>query len=280
MTRPLLPPDFVKMPVGLLFDLDPELSPTIKITWLQLRAMAWGKTETPPFTAAEFEELTGTAGKTLYKHMGALRTNTHGAFRWRRGAGSTFIVSFECSDQTADRPPDPAEILENENSQNREVLLSLDLDQKLDQPEQKLVDSQNREFSKSRKPAAAPKPLDQLFEAVADVTGRTPANRDWSKLTGVERGILNKVTGQLRKIGATPQQVRDFPVKFKKLAEDDYRLRRRLEPWDLPKFWSKVYGDSPSEHQPTDIPTNQPDDNARAIAAAINARRSASAKIS
>lgn len=276
MTRPLLPPDFVKVPVELLFN--PQLSATLKVTWQQLRALAWGKTETQPFTAAEFEELTGTDVKTLYKHMGALRA--HGAFRWRRGNGSTFIVSFECDDQPADQPTHPAEILKNENSQNGELPLSLAPDQKLDQPDQKIADSQNREFSKSRKPAPAPKASDVLFEALSDVTGRTPAGRDWSKLTDVERGILNSATKQLRKIGATEQQVREFPAKFKKLAESDYRYRRRLEPWDLPKLWSAVNGEMPSGHTASDSPVKQPDDNSRSIAAQINARRTSAAKVS
>lgn len=243
MTRPLLPPDFVKTPIGLLFD--PKLSPTLKITWQQLRAMAWGTTETPPFTAAEFEEMTGTDVKTLYKHMGALRA--HGAFRWRRGNGSTFIVSFECDDQTADQPPNPSEILNNENSQNGELPLSLAPDQKLDQSDQKLADSQNREFSKSRKPtspAGKPPPrFDALFEAIAKVTRRMPQGGDWSKLTKQERGTLNEACGQLRKIGATAEQVYEFPDKFKKLQKENYRLRHLIEPWDLTKYWSQVFGE-------------------------------------
>lgn len=234
MTRPLLPPDFVKVPVELLFDT--TLSPTLKVTWQQLRALAWGKTETPPFTAAEFEELTGTDVKTLYKHMGALRA--HGAFRWRRGNGSTFIVSFECDDQSADQPPQPAEILKNENSQNGELPLSLAPDQKLTQSDQKLVASQNREFSKSRKPAANGELRRELFETLSDLTGRTPEGRDWSKMPDVVRGILNKAVSQLVKADATKTKMQAFPNWYKDLGKRDYRYRRTLEPWDVVKLWT------------------------------------------
>jgi len=233
MTRPLLPPDFVKVPVELLFDT--KLSPTLKVTLMQLRAMAWGKTETPPFSAAEFEELTGTDVKTFYKHLGAL--HTHDALRWRRGISSTFIVSFECSDVQAVQTTEPAEILKNEKSQNGELPLSLAPDQKLTQSDQKLVASQNREFSKSRKPAANGELRRELFETLADLTGRTPVGRDWSLMPDVVRGILNKAVSQLAKADATKAKMLGFPDWYKDLGKRDYRYRRTLEPWDVVKLW-------------------------------------------
>ena len=249
MARPKFPPldDWmVHIPASLL--LDKSIPDTAKVTWAQLRWMAWGGPETPPFTAQEFEAETGTKEKTLYGHLRILR-DRH-ASRWHRGNGATFIVSFDC------QPPESgqaAEFLEIENSGNPDNPILLDqADQELKDKETGI--SENREFSKSRKPtppAGKPSPrFDALFEAVAKVTRRMPLGGDWSKLTKQERGTLNEACGQLRKIGATAEQVYEFPDKFKKLQKENYRLRHLIEPWDLTKYWSQVFGEK-NEPTPT-----------------------------
>lgn len=240
----------VRVPASLL--LDKSIPDTAKVTWAQLRWMAWGGPETPPFTAQEFEEATGTKEKTLYGHLRILR-DRH-ASRWHRGNGATFIVSFDCQVPESDAPP---EFLEIENSRNPDDPILLANDQDHSEELKRVSVSGNREFSKSRKsgngerPAKAGKPpprQDGLFEAVAVVTKRAPPGNDWSKLPDVTRGILNKVTAQLRKVEATVQQVHGFPAWFERKKKDDYRLRRPLEPWDLPKNWPEYLDDGLRQH--------------------------------
>jgi hypothetical protein len=252
MARPKYPSQddwTVHMPASLL--LDKSIPDTAKVTWAQLRWMSWGGLETPPFTAQEFETLTGTKEKTLYGHLRILR-DRH-ASRWHRGNGSTFIVSFDCQLPESGQA---AEFLEIENSGNPDDPIILDQASDRSEELKEIGVSGNREFSKSRKPtspAGKPPPrFDAIFEAVARVTNNTPPDKDWTKLTDIKRGILNAASGQLRKVKATAEQIENFPKWFKQKQKDDYRLRRPLEPWDLPKMWTQYLGDQNGNgHGPT-----------------------------
>jgi len=224
MGRSLLPPQgFISnIPICLLFN--QQIPESAKVTWLQLRSLAWGVEETPEFSAEQFEDWTGKSQSTLYAHMRLLRSG--GALSWRQGSKSTLIVyGFMQPDQPSDQNCDAFQFSRN---LEKPTILEANLNTK----EKEALSS----FPENRKTA---KPIDPLFEAVADVTGRTPPRRDWAALTSVERGILNSATGQLRKAKATEQQVRDFPRWFEILKHEDYRYKRKLEPWDLPKLWSK-----------------------------------------
>jgi len=240
--RPKFPPNNWNILITAALLYDKSLPDVAKVTWAQLRGMTLGGSETPPFSASEFEEATGTKEKTLYGHLRVLR-DRH-ALSWRRGSGSTFIVAFECQLPEPDIPP---EILEIENSGNPDNPFILDQAKNPDHQAKEVAVSENPEFSKSRKPAAPkakpPPKVDAIFEAVARATKRTPPDQDWSKLPDVTRGILNKVCGQLRKVKATADQIDRFPAWFETLKATDYRYKRGLEPWDLPKLWTQYLGD-------------------------------------
>lgn len=52
---------------------------------------------------------------------------------------------------------------------------------------------------------------DELFEAVCAVVGK-----DWQTLTRTERGKLNRAVGELRRVGATPAEVRARAARYPK----------------------------------------------------------------
>jgi len=90
MSRPLLPPRGIFIPTAIIFDR--EISGGVFQTWVQLRALAWGRQETPVLSMQQMCEITGDSPSTLYGHMTALRNRD--ALRWRPAYDGTFIVSF------------------------------------------------------------------------------------------------------------------------------------------------------------------------------------------
>lgn len=102
------------MPTSLLFDR--QLSPAAAHTWAQLRALAWGKSETPALSIQQLAEVTGKKPSTLYGHMAALRDRD--ALRWRPADRGTLIVSFmeatnpESSGELSEFPENFSENLE------------------------------------------------------------------------------------------------------------------------------------------------------------------------
>ena len=90
MPRPLLPPRGIFIPTALLFEC--SLPPATVYTWAQLRALAWGRDETPPFSLDQISRLTGKKASTIYGHMAALRDRD--ALRWRPADRGTIVVSF------------------------------------------------------------------------------------------------------------------------------------------------------------------------------------------
>lgn len=97
MTRPLIPPRGVFVPTSVAYNR--ALPAAILQTWVQLRGLAWGDSETPPLSMKQLIEITGKSQSCLYGHMTSLRV--WGALRWRPSGRGTFIVSFEAD-------PDPA----------------------------------------------------------------------------------------------------------------------------------------------------------------------------
>jgi hypothetical protein len=97
MTRPLIPPRGVFVPTSVVYNR--ALPAAILQTWVQLRGLAWGDSETPPLSMKQLIEITGKSQSCLYGHMTSLRV--WGALRWRPSGRGTFIVSFEAD-------PDPA----------------------------------------------------------------------------------------------------------------------------------------------------------------------------
>ena len=101
--RPRLPPNGMFIPTNFIFD--QTLPDPVKVTYWQLRALGWGQTETVPFSAAEFEKDTGKSRATLYGHLKLLRTRD--ACSWRTLSDQTMVVSFNLA--SADQPPEAPE---------------------------------------------------------------------------------------------------------------------------------------------------------------------------
>lgn len=124
---------------------------------------------------------------------------------------------------------------------------------------------------------AGSKKSDLLFEALSDLTGLTPPLRDWRKLTDSARGKLNRTAAELRKVEATPEQVRAFWSWWKR-ADFRGKQGQRPEPADVAKKWSMYLNDtlSSTASQPSRQRPDDPADVARReLAARINARRCA-----
>lgn len=245
------------METDILFD--KRIPPAAVVTFMRLRALAWGRIETPPFSPAEFEALTGIGRSTLYGHLKLLRTCDD--LRWRTLSDATMVVSF-----TAAALPDHA------HAPSEEPVQTSGQSRNLDSP---LLDPNDQLANKKRpvQKSGQSRNLDArncLFEALADVSGRTPPGRDWSKLPNVTRGILNKAAAQLLKVQATPDQVRAFWPWWQK---NDFRGKKhqRPDPWDVVKLWTVYLG---SLH---DQPTTQPAITSRISAIQQRARTSSTA---
>lgn len=84
-------PKYANIPGDILFDR--RIPPAARDTYSQIRAVAWGKPETPAFSIDEMEALTGKTRSTLYEHMRLLRHV--GALLWRPAGKSDIICSFQ-----------------------------------------------------------------------------------------------------------------------------------------------------------------------------------------
>jgi len=71
---------------------DHSLPETVRFTWIQLRCLAWGRSETPVLSMKQIVDILGKKQSAVYKHMAMLRDQ--GALRWRPAGCGTFIVSF------------------------------------------------------------------------------------------------------------------------------------------------------------------------------------------
>ncbi|MBT7191788.1 MAG: helix-turn-helix transcriptional regulator [Anaerolineae bacterium] len=90
MSRPLIPPTKVCIPSDIVFSR--TISSPIRDIYIQLRGLAYGRTETPPVSFSQLSNITGKSVSTIYGHMAVLRDR--GALRWRTAQDSTIIVSF------------------------------------------------------------------------------------------------------------------------------------------------------------------------------------------
>jgi hypothetical protein len=90
MSRPLLPPSGIFVPIGLIFN--DSMPPVLLQTWIQLRCLAWGATVTPCMPVKEMAAIIGKSPATLYRHMAQLRHLA--ALSWRTTGSGSLIVSF------------------------------------------------------------------------------------------------------------------------------------------------------------------------------------------
>lgn len=97
MPRPLWPTEFVRLPIEMLTYRDPQgkrLPANILETWLDFRALAWGRTETPELEFDRLRRETGKSRSTLCGHLAIL---THCfSLRWLI-SGNCVQVFFEGS---------------------------------------------------------------------------------------------------------------------------------------------------------------------------------------
>ena len=90
MPRPLLPPRGIFVPTMMIYNR--EIPPKVVYTWIQLRGLAWDRTETPQLSMAQLSDLTGKSQSTLYAHIALLRS--WGALRMRPSVKGSIIVAF------------------------------------------------------------------------------------------------------------------------------------------------------------------------------------------
>lgn len=90
MTKSLLPPKGIMAQTALLFE--HNISPALRDTWLQLRALAWGAQETPELSMPQLEALTGKKARTLYAHLKEAREIS--LLAWRVSTRKSIIISF------------------------------------------------------------------------------------------------------------------------------------------------------------------------------------------
>ncbi len=109
MERSLLPPRGVFVPTALIYDRPNgrlRLTASLLQTWIQLRGLAWGRSETPPLHIDQLSSLLGKSPSAIYAHLTFLRTD--GALRWRSLGGGVIVVMFGPADSSGGSPaPDP-----------------------------------------------------------------------------------------------------------------------------------------------------------------------------
>lgn len=71
MSRPLVPPHYINVPVGIVYD--PDIPPQVLATYIQIRGTAWGEDDTPEISVKKLMELTGKSRATIYGHLAILR---------------------------------------------------------------------------------------------------------------------------------------------------------------------------------------------------------------
>jgi hypothetical protein len=94
MGRPLLPPEFVRLPIGLLTARKAQgkrLPAGVLETWLDFRALAWGQDQTPELDFETLRQTTGKSRSTLCGHLAVLTDWFD--LRWRI-SGDRVQVSF------------------------------------------------------------------------------------------------------------------------------------------------------------------------------------------
>ncbi len=94
-----------------------RISPAALLTWIQLRLLAGGDLETPPFTLRQFSERVGKGITALHSHLTELRSS--GAISWIPAGRGFFIVRFEdAGEQAGPSAPQPPTETGPENRKN------------------------------------------------------------------------------------------------------------------------------------------------------------------
>ncbi|MFZ3150233.1 MAG: hypothetical protein WA116_00960 [Anaerolineaceae bacterium] len=73
MTRPIIPPRYVNIPAGLVYDT--SLSPAVRDTYIQLKGLSWGKDKLDEIPIKQIMEVTGKSRATIYGHLAILRAS-------------------------------------------------------------------------------------------------------------------------------------------------------------------------------------------------------------
>jgi hypothetical protein len=90
MTHSLIAPRGIFVPTHIIFH--SQLPASVRITWIQLRCLAWDGWSTPPLTLPELASLLGIHPTRLYRHLSQLKRIT--ALSWRTGNNGKLVVSF------------------------------------------------------------------------------------------------------------------------------------------------------------------------------------------
>ena len=106
MGKPILPPRYVNVPAGPVYDED--LPDGVLRTYVQLRGLAWGKERMDQVTVKEIMEVTGKSRSTIYGHLGILRDRGWLLFNSAHYSWLTveFCGSGPEGDKTVDKPVD------------------------------------------------------------------------------------------------------------------------------------------------------------------------------
>jgi len=106
MPRSLIPPKYISVPVGIVYDT--AISPVVRDTYLQLRGLAWGDSddETPEISVKKLCELTGKSRTTIYGHLAILRASGWLLFSSAHHSGLTvrFIADAEVHNLLSENP--------------------------------------------------------------------------------------------------------------------------------------------------------------------------------
>ena len=100
-TLPPLPPQDFTIPTFLIFN--PQLPPSVFITWLQLRSLTWRGRRSFTFHLRDWAELTGTSRPTFLRHLNLLKQKH--ALRWHSLGGRMVHVSFAGASFPSFSPP-------------------------------------------------------------------------------------------------------------------------------------------------------------------------------
>ena len=103
MPRPLLPPTYINVPAGIVYD--KTIPPAVLSTYIQLRGTAWGTDETPELSVRKLIEITGKSRATIYGHLAILRASGWLLFSSAHHSGLTvrFVESDAAHDQLLSR---------------------------------------------------------------------------------------------------------------------------------------------------------------------------------
>ena len=111
MGKPILPPRYVNVPAGPVYDED--LPDGVLRTYVHLRGLAWGKERMEHVTVKEIMEVTGKSRSTIYGHLGVLRdrgwllfNSAHYSWLTVEFSGGSGHEGDKSVDKSVDKPVD------------------------------------------------------------------------------------------------------------------------------------------------------------------------------